>query len=120
MNPIKVIRKKMRKKQGFWIHSVSIIWLGKKFSHRLIEIFDIKLILSAEIDAAKVNASGSNILDYASSSDSDIEPTTVSDTLRGTFLDDSDTESVNSPQEDPLKYVEYHKIKSGNNCQWFF
>ena len=47
----------------------------------------------------------SDILDYASSSDSDVEPTIVSDTVRGPFLDDSDNESVHSPQEDPLKYV---------------
>ncbi|XP_043599395.1 KAT8 regulatory NSL complex subunit 2 isoform X1 [Bombus pyrosoma] len=55
-----------------------------------------------EVDAYRVNASGSDILDYASSSDSDIEPTTVTDTLRGSYLDDSDNESLYSAQEDPL------------------
>ncbi|XP_051174563.1 KAT8 regulatory NSL complex subunit 2 isoform X2 [Leptopilina boulardi] len=58
-----------------------------------------------EIEATKVNAKVSDILDYASSSDSDVEPATVSDTIRGIFLDDSDTESVHSPQEDPLKHA---------------
>ncbi|XP_078035156.1 KAT8 regulatory NSL complex subunit dim gamma-tubulin 1 isoform X1 [Augochlora pura] len=55
-----------------------------------------------EVDATKVNASGCDILDYASSSDSDVEPTVVSDTLRGSYLDDSDNESLYSAQEDPL------------------
>ncbi|XP_071576277.1 KAT8 regulatory NSL complex subunit 2-like isoform X2 [Temnothorax nylanderi] len=56
-----------------------------------------------EVDAYRVNASGSDILDYASSSESDVEPTVVTDTLRGVYLDDSDNESLHSPQEDPLK-----------------
>ncbi|CAL7933146.1 unnamed protein product [Xylocopa violacea] len=56
----------------------------------------------AEIDAPRVNASGCSILDYASSSDSDVEPVTVNDTLRGSYLDDSDNESLYSAQEDPL------------------
>ncbi|XP_018371937.1 PREDICTED: KAT8 regulatory NSL complex subunit 2 isoform X1 [Trachymyrmex cornetzi] len=55
-----------------------------------------------EVDAYRVNASGSDILDYASSSESDVEPTVVTDTLRGVHLDDSDNESLHSPQEDPL------------------
>ncbi|XP_076764955.1 KAT8 regulatory NSL complex subunit 2-like isoform X2 [Xylocopa sonorina] len=59
----------------------------------------------AEIDAPKVNASGCSILDYASSSDSDVEPVTVNDTLRGNYLDDSDNESLYSAQEDPLKHA---------------
>lgn len=58
---------------------------------------------SAEVDAYRINASGSDILDYASSSESDVEPTVVNDTLRGVYLDDSDNESLHSPQEDPLK-----------------
>ncbi|XP_043526841.1 KAT8 regulatory NSL complex subunit 2 isoform X2 [Frieseomelitta varia] len=58
-----------------------------------------------EVDAYRVNASGCDILDYASSSDSDIEPTTVTDTLRGSYLDDSDNESLYSAQEDPLKHA---------------
>lgn len=55
------------------------------------------------MNAYRVNASGSDILDYASSSESDVEPTAVNDTLRGVYLDDSDNESLHSPQEDPLK-----------------
>lgn len=62
-----------------------------------------KLLFSAEVDAYRVNASGCDILDYASSSESDVEPTVVNDTLRGIYLDDSDNESLHSPQEDPLK-----------------
>ncbi|XP_050448056.1 KAT8 regulatory NSL complex subunit 2 [Cataglyphis hispanica] len=58
-----------------------------------------------EVDAYRVNASGSDILDYASSSESDVEPTVVNDTLRGVYLDDSDNESLHSPQEDPLKHA---------------
>lgn len=62
-----------------------------------------KLLFSAEVDAYRVNASGCDILDYASSSESDVEPTVVNDTLKGVYLDDSDNESLHSPQEDPLK-----------------
>lgn len=58
-----------------------------------------------EVDAYRVSASGCDILDYASSSDSDVEPTVVSDTLRGNFLDDSDNESLYSAQDDPLKHA---------------
>ncbi|XP_066603739.1 KAT8 regulatory NSL complex subunit 2 [Prorops nasuta] len=58
-----------------------------------------------EIDAYRVNVSGCDILDYASSSDSDVEPTLVNDTFRANFLDDSDDESLYSPQEDPLKHA---------------
>ncbi|XP_017884728.1 KAT8 regulatory NSL complex subunit 2 isoform X2 [Ceratina calcarata] len=58
-----------------------------------------------EVDAHRVNASGCEILDYASSSDSDVEPTTVSEALRGSYLDDSDNESLYSAQEDPLKHA---------------
>ncbi|XP_023246235.1 KAT8 regulatory NSL complex subunit 2 isoform X2 [Copidosoma floridanum] len=59
-----------------------------------------------EIDAYRVNAKGSEILDYASSSDSDTEPTLVNDTVKGTYFDDdSDKESLNSPEEDPLKHA---------------
>lgn len=58
-----------------------------------------------EVDAYRINASGSDILDYASSSESDVEPTVVTDTLRGVYLDDSDNESLHSPQEDPLKHA---------------
>ncbi|XP_067207336.1 KAT8 regulatory NSL complex subunit 2 isoform X2 [Linepithema humile] len=59
-----------------------------------------------EVDAYRVNASGSDILDYASSSESDVEPTVVNDTLRGVSLDDSDNENdLHNPQEDPLKHA---------------
>ncbi|XP_048512002.1 KAT8 regulatory NSL complex subunit 2 isoform X2 [Athalia rosae] len=58
-----------------------------------------------EIDAYRINASGCDILDYASSSDSDVEPMAVSDTLRASFLDESEDESLQSSQEDPLKHA---------------
>ncbi|XP_044000895.1 KAT8 regulatory NSL complex subunit 2 isoform X2 [Aphidius gifuensis] len=58
-----------------------------------------------DIDASKINSSCCNILDYASSSDSDVEPTMVNEALKGAYLDDSDNESVNSPQDDPLKHA---------------
>lgn len=64
---------------------------------------NVVISISAEVDAYRVNASGCDILDYASSSDSDVEPTVVSDTLKGNFLDDSDNESLYSAQDDPLK-----------------
>lgn len=63
------------------------------------------LYFTADIDAYRINASGCDVLDYASSSDSDVEPVVVSETLRGSFLDDSEDESLQSSQEDPLKYV---------------
>ncbi|XP_034951473.1 KAT8 regulatory NSL complex subunit 2 isoform X2 [Chelonus insularis] len=59
----------------------------------------------SEVDAFKVNAKSCEILDYASSSDSDIEPTVTNEAFKGTFLDDSDNESLHSPQEDPLKHA---------------
>ncbi|XP_001603466.2 KAT8 regulatory NSL complex subunit 2 [Nasonia vitripennis] len=59
----------------------------------------------AEIDSYRVNAKGPDILDYASSSDSDVEPTLISDTVRGTYLEDSDNESLHSPEEDPLRHA---------------
>ncbi|XP_058806633.1 KAT8 regulatory NSL complex subunit 2 [Phymastichus coffea] len=58
-----------------------------------------------EIDACKINAKGPDILDYASSSESDVEPTAVTDTVRGTYLDDSDNESLHSAEEDPLRHA---------------
>ena len=71
------------------------------------------------MDASKVNARVSDVLDNASSSDSDVEPTIVSETVRGPFLDDSDTESVHSPQEDPLKYVASFSPLTQNNNKYF-
>lgn len=58
----------------------------------------------AEIDAAKINAKGPDILDCASSSDSDVEPTLIGDTVKGSYLEDSDDESLHSSDEDPLRY----------------
>ncbi|XP_011301585.1 KAT8 regulatory NSL complex subunit 2 [Fopius arisanus] len=67
----------------------------------------------AEIDASKANSSCCDILDYASSSDSDVEPTLASEALRGSFLDDSDSESLSSFNEDPLKHAGIYTAEEG-------
>nr|CAD7439265.1 unnamed protein product [Timema bartmani] len=51
-----------------------------------------------------VNTNLSKILDYASESDSDVEPATVDSTWHADEIDSSDADSVDSQQEDPLKY----------------
>jgi len=58
-----------------------------------------------DIDASKVNASASRILDYASESDSDVEAAVLDTTWKGADADadSSDAESVDSQQEDLLK-----------------
>ncbi|XP_011503393.1 PREDICTED: KAT8 regulatory NSL complex subunit 2 isoform X2 [Ceratosolen solmsi marchali] len=58
-----------------------------------------------EIDVYRVNAKGPDILDYASSSNSDVEPTLISDTVKGVYLDDSENESLHSSEEDPLRHA---------------
>ena len=49
----------------------------------------------------------SSFSDYASSTDSESEPTQVDQAWRGDG--DSDAESIDSEQEDPLKYVIYYQ-----------
>lgn len=58
-----------------------------------------------EIDASKVNSSGNKVLDYASESDSDVEPTMIDSVWHGQDQESSDGESVDSQLEDPLKHA---------------
>lgn len=60
-----------------------------------------------DVDAATVNSSSSRILDYASESDSDVEAAMLDVTWKGgdADADSSDAESVDSQQEDLLKYA---------------
>lgn len=86
--------------------SLALIHLVSKFVRRCQTnkkrvIF--RLLFLAEIDAATRNAMGRKILDYASDSSSDVETPTVSNTWRGQDLDNSDNESIDSQNEDPLK-----------------
>jgi KAT8 regulatory NSL complex subunit 2 len=55
------------------------------------------------LNANDVNNAGRNILDYASDSSSEDEPTTLGNTWRGYEMDNSDNESIDSQAEDPLK-----------------
>lgn len=50
------------------------------------------------------------MLDYASESESDVEPATYSSVWHDAHADSSDDESIDSEQEDVLKYV-YRKYK---------
>lgn len=58
-----------------------------------------------EVDASKVNSSGNKVLDYASESDSDVEPTMIDSVWHGQDQDSSDGESIDSQLEDPLKHA---------------
>lgn len=60
-------------------------------------------LLTVETDAYKVNAKGSLVLDYASESDSDVEPSMLDNVWRAQDQESSDAESVDSQLEDPLK-----------------
>lgn len=64
----------------------------------------IENIFLVDIPAAKVNTKASEILDCASSSDSDAEPTLVCDLVRQTY-DDSDEETIPSTEDDPLRHA---------------
>lgn len=59
------------------------------------------------MNANDINNSGRNILDYASDSSSEDEPTTLGNTWRGYEMDNSDNESVDSEADDPLKCVPF-------------
>uniref|UniRef100_A0A1B6CND5 KAT8 regulatory NSL complex subunit 2 n=1 Tax=Clastoptera arizonana TaxID=38151 RepID=A0A1B6CND5_9HEMI len=58
-----------------------------------------------EADAYKVNAKGSLVLDYASESDSDVEPSMLDSVWRAQDQESSDAESIDSQTEDPLKHA---------------
>lgn len=61
---------------------------------------------TVDVDAVAVNSSSSRILDYASESDSDVDAAMLDVTWKGgdADADSSDAESVDSQQEDLLKY----------------
>ncbi|XP_044740441.1 KAT8 regulatory NSL complex subunit 2 isoform X2 [Chrysoperla carnea] len=61
-----------------------------------------------EIDAAKVNASCNETLEYASESESDVEPTVYNNVWHSQNADLSDNESIDSECEDPLKHAEIY------------
>lgn len=56
-----------------------------------------------DLDAAQVNARCSQVLDYASDSESDVEPAMLDSVWRAQDHESSDAESVDSQAEDPLK-----------------
>ncbi|XP_063217687.1 KAT8 regulatory NSL complex subunit 2 [Bacillus rossius redtenbacheri] len=64
-----------------------------------------------DINAAKVNQSVCRVLDYASESESDVEGATVDTAWHSEDYDSSDAESVDSQQEDPLKYSGVYTVE---------
>lgn len=58
-----------------------------------------------DINATIKNSNGRRVLDYASDSSSDPDVPTVNNTWRGQDLDNSDNESIDSQNEDLLKYA---------------
>lgn len=56
-----------------------------------------------DINASEVNAACSEILDYASESESDVEAATYNSVWHDAHADSSDDESIDSEQEDILK-----------------
>uniref|UniRef100_A0A1B6KQF4 KAT8 regulatory NSL complex subunit 2 n=1 Tax=Graphocephala atropunctata TaxID=36148 RepID=A0A1B6KQF4_9HEMI len=58
-----------------------------------------------DVDAAAVNNQCSQVLDYASGSDSDVEPAMLDNVWRALDNESSDAESVDSQAEDPLKHA---------------
>lgn len=61
-------------------------------------------MILAEIDAQKINSACSEILEYASDSESDVEPAVYNSVWHGQNADLSDNESIDSEFEDVLKY----------------
>lgn len=58
-----------------------------------------------DIDVDKCNVSNRDILDYASDSSTDEDVPTVANRYRGNDVDNSDNESIDSQNEDVLKWV---------------
>lgn len=56
-----------------------------------------------DIDAAQMNAGCSDILDYASESESDVEASMYNSVWHDAHADSSDDESIDSEEEDYLK-----------------
>lgn len=59
----------------------------------------------AEIDAFAINNSRSDILEMCSESESDVEVSTCATVWPDVQADSSDNESIDSDQEDLLKYI---------------
>lgn len=62
-------------------------------------------MLTVDVDGDHYNEQGRNILDYASDSSSDDEMVNVTNILDGHDMDNSDNDSVDSQNDDILKYV---------------
>lgn len=61
--------------------------------------------MTVDVDGDHYNEQGRNILDYASDSSSDDEMVNVTNILDGHDMDNSDNDSVDSQNDDILKYV---------------
>lgn len=67
-----------------------------------------KFFFVVDLDATIIYSDHCNeVLDYCSESESDIEPSILSSVWPDTHADSSDDESIDSDQEDPLKYENY-------------
>lgn len=65
----------------------------------------MKYLFTVDVDGDHYNEQGRNILDYASDSSSDDEMVNVTNILDGHDMDNSDNDSVDSQNDDILKYV---------------
>lgn len=74
------------------------------FIFKFLNVLLIYLFFLAEIDAQKINSACSEILEYASDSESDVEPALYNSVWHGQNADLSDNESIDSEFEDVLKY----------------
>lgn len=63
-----------------------------------------------DLNPSEINNRGKNILDFASDSSSDEEPTTLTNTWRSNELDHSDDEGVDSSEEDMLKHAGIYTV----------
>lgn len=63
------------------------------------------ILFSDEVNVDSVNNKSRDVLNYASDSSSEEEITTLGNTWRGTEMDNSDDESIDSQAEDYLKWV---------------
>lgn len=62
-------------------------------------------VFSVDLDAEKIyNDRCNEVLDLCSESESDVEPSTLSSVWHDIQVDSSGDESIDSEQEDPLKY----------------
>lgn len=65
----------------------------------------VTCFVAVDIDAASVlNEQCNEVLDNCSESESDVEPSTYATVWHDAHADSSDNESIDSEDEDPLKY----------------